>query len=469
MKTHRYKAFSALFAGCALGVAALGAQETKTYREEFSVNPDVVVELSTSHTDLEFETWDRNEVVVEATITLEGASAGEAVKYFERGGVEILGSKSLVKVSTGPGQPWNWSPPGPFDPDLFAERLAERVGPIMERFAMELPEMAELPPVPPVPFPDFDYKAYQKEGERYLKEWKKDFEKEFDHEYRERFEAWSREWEARAAAMKARMEARAGEQAKIRESLEKEREEMARQREQAQRQARAAREQALQAREQARQNSFASEREGGAGKPFSVRKTVRIKMPKGARLKLDVRHGEVKLAGNTLNARATLSYARFVAAGIEGPDTRIEARYSPVEVHRWNGGDLRTDFSEKVSLDEVSQLNLTSNSSEVTIKEILREASLQNRLGSLRIGAVGDNFRKLEVSVENGELVMPLPRGGYQVEVANNQSGIAYPDFITWLPDGGHKTATRRGFSHQKDSDRSIIIRAAYSDVSLRK
>ncbi|MCO5724002.1 hypothetical protein [Robiginitalea marina] len=469
MKAYSSKVFKALFIGCALGVSPLAAQESKTYREEFKVNPDVVVELSTTHADLEFETWDRNEVVVEATIALEGASPEDAGNYFERAGVEILGSKSLVKVSTGPGQSWNRDFSGAFDSGVFAGEFAERLGPIMEQFAIGLPEMSELPPMPPVPFRDFDYKAYEKDGERYLKEWKKDFEKEFDQEYRERFEAWSKEWEARAAAMKARMEARAEEHAKMRETLEKQREDMARQREQAQSQALQAREQARQAREEVRKNPFHSSPKEVAGKRFTVRKTIRIKMPKGARLKLDVRHGEVKLAGNTLNARATLSYARFIAADIEGRDTRIEARYSPVEVHRWKGGDLRADFSEKVTLDEVGQLNLTSNSSEVTIKQLLREASLQNRLGSLRIGAVGDNFRKLVVSVENGELAMPLPRGGYQVEVANNHSGIDYPDFITWAPESGQKPGIRKGFSQHKDSDRSIFIQAAYSDVNLRQ
>ena len=51
---------------------------TKTYSEEFNVDDDVIVNINTSYTDLEFDTWNKNKVVVEAILVLDGASEEQA-------------------------------------------------------------------------------------------------------------------------------------------------------------------------------------------------------------------------------------------------------------------------------------------------------------------------------------------------------------------------------------------------------
>ena len=43
----------------------LGAQtKSKTYKETFNVGDDAVLEINTSHADVEFETWDKNQVEI---------------------------------------------------------------------------------------------------------------------------------------------------------------------------------------------------------------------------------------------------------------------------------------------------------------------------------------------------------------------------------------------------------------------
>ena len=105
-------------------------------------------------------------------------------------------------------------------------------------------------------------------------------------------------------------------------------------------------------------------------------------MPKSTKLKMNVRHGEVKLAENTTNLKATLSYARLQATNIDGERTNIVASYSPVSVQTWGNGSLNTNYSDKIALKEVKFLNLSANSSDVTIERLINTASIKNNLGA---------------------------------------------------------------------------------------
>ncbi|MEJ2583798.1 MAG: hypothetical protein P8Z38_01745 [Robiginitalea sp.] len=467
--------------------SAATGQESRSYKESFKVNPDVVVELNTSYADIEFDTWNRDEVVVEATIELEGATAEEARAFFERDGVEILGNSQEVQIRTQADR-WAYRFSEPMeihmeDIDVVIPEMPD-IAPMVEEIMIQIPEIAELPPLPPLPPAPFDYEAYQKDGEKYMKEWQKKFEKEFDEEYRERFEAWGREMEARAKEMESRVKEREAQRAEMQKELEKERAALAEQRDAVRDQARKAREQALQAREQAREQALQAREEarekarqsrvfymrGPHGdQNFSIKKTIRIKMPKGARLKLNVRHGEVKLADNALNTKATLSYARLLATNIDGIGTEIEARYTPVIVKSWKDGSLQADYSEEISLSEVGQLKLQANSSDVTIERLLKRATIDNRFGVLQIGSVADDFTDLVISLENGELSCQMPKSSYRITVSSDRSQVAYPDFIRWSPVNQERQTTRTGYHQAKDSGRSIVINAAFSEVHLQE
>ena len=185
-----------LMAGVIGITSAVTGQESRTYRENFKVNPDVVVELNTSYADIEFETWNKNEVLVEATVELQGASAEEAVAYFGKEGVEILGNSSEVQVRT-QAERWEFHFANNMDFnfedfDVVVPEIPD-VAPMVAEIMEQLPQivsMPPMPPMPPMPKKGFDYEAYKKDGEKYMKKWQKEFEKEFDEEYREEFEAW---------------------------------------------------------------------------------------------------------------------------------------------------------------------------------------------------------------------------------------------------------------------------------------
>lgn len=472
-----------------LGPAPGLAQQSRTYKESFQVSPDVEVALNTSYADIEFETWNKNEVAVEAVITLEGASEEEAAAYFRDGGVKILGNSSRVEIGTQNDNSWAFRINGDRDFDFVMPEMPD-VGLLLDDLQLpEIPELMvlpEMPPMPPMHFEHFDYEAYEKEGEAYLDRWKKEFDKQFNAEYKAEMEAWSQRAKERAEEWKKTWEEQQGERAKQMEERAKQMEERAKemeerakhmeereqQRAEVMRQRDEARAQMAEAREQARQQGDAPKvffmRGERGDRNFTIKKTIKIKMPKNARLQLNVRHGEVKLAENARNMQATLSYARLLASSIDGDNTRVNARYSPIAVKAWNDGTLSANFSGKVELDEVRRLDLTATSSEVSIERLLREATIRNNLGTLRIHQVAPDFKSMNISVQNGDLQFKLPEGAYRITVNNTASEVNYPSYIVWDP-ASKGSGARKGYRQQKDAGRSIVINASYSDIKLQE
>ena len=103
MKRKTHRAVSFLFA--AFFISSLHAQKfDKKITENFKVNKDVVIAINASNADIDVTTWNRNEVAVEAVITVEGLTKKEAEKYLNNWNFEALGNKSKVKINANANQ-----------------------------------------------------------------------------------------------------------------------------------------------------------------------------------------------------------------------------------------------------------------------------------------------------------------------------------------------------------------------------
>ena len=188
---------------CLISIGTIyGQKQIKTYSERYSVTSDAILDIHTSHTDIEFETWNKDEVVIEATIELEGATKEEAQAYFESAGIDIMGNSKKVSVSTGNSEPLAFRSMGNLE-NLHID-IPEL--PDFESFEMDfdMAELADLPPVPPTPNPKFDYEAFQKDGEKYLQEWQKKFQKDFGEPYQKNMEEWQQKMEAKQEELEAK-------------------------------------------------------------------------------------------------------------------------------------------------------------------------------------------------------------------------------------------------------------------------
>ncbi len=163
------------------------AQNTKEkQKESFLVQPNVVIDINTRYTNIEIETWDKNEVVVEAFMEVEGEDITPKMRddLFNKWDFEAVGNSKLVRVHSRSKSridihSFNFDAPNynHFESDLVDLSLGALDVLDSADFAVPIPPMPELP-VPPMPQTPskFDFKAYKKD-KSYLKKWKKKNEK----------------------------------------------------------------------------------------------------------------------------------------------------------------------------------------------------------------------------------------------------------------------------------------------------
>jgi len=85
-----------------IGLGGVNAQKLeKKHTEKFNVNKDVVIDVNTRYTDIEIETWDKNEVVIEAYIDVINETDQKAIDdYLKKWNFEAMGNKSSIKISS---------------------------------------------------------------------------------------------------------------------------------------------------------------------------------------------------------------------------------------------------------------------------------------------------------------------------------------------------------------------------------
>jgi hypothetical protein len=206
----------------------------------------------------------------------------------------------------------------------------------------------------------------------------------------------------------------------------------------------------------------------GKEEEVEVKKVIRIKMPKGTKLKLNVRHGEVKIAQNVNNLKATLSHSRLLAQKIDGAQTNIEASYAYVNVKHWNQGQLKVNFIKDVTLGEVEDLSLSAASSNVTINHLKQNALINGSFGKLEIIKVSPKFSNLDIFLENTDALLSLPKTAYDLTFNGMSSKLDYPQKLTVKSSSNFNNTLIKGYHLHKNSDKSVNITAKYSNVQVK-
>jgi len=82
-------------------VFSINAQREK-HKEEFLVKPDVVIDVNTRHSDIEIETWNKNKVVVEAFLIIEGEEITDEVynDFYKKWDFEVTGNSKKITIKS---------------------------------------------------------------------------------------------------------------------------------------------------------------------------------------------------------------------------------------------------------------------------------------------------------------------------------------------------------------------------------
>ena len=273
-----------------------------------------------------------------------------------------------------------------------------------------------------------------------MEEWSEEFSEKFGKEWAEKMERWGerfgREMEKRAIVEEKhakRMEKRV-------EALQKRREAQQAQLEE--------RRQRL----KERQSDLVKRVESRRNK---VKKVIRIKIPKKAKLKMNVRHGELKVS-DLYNAEGDMSHSVLVANYIDGSDTSINVSYSPVIIEHWNLGTLNLNFVDRAQIKNAHDLVLNSKSSNVSLDNLSSVGIIDGSFGDLIISNLSKSFKNLNMILENSDAEVYISKDvGYDLYFNGNKSRL-----------NKEKTA-QKTIRNSKGQNRTISINAKYSSVVL--
>lgn len=454
MKTYKLNLLGLLLL---LGAASCWAQTEKLNRT-LKANNDVIVEIDATHTNILVEPWDRNEVKVEAFLISEEASA-EELKNWK---LSFSGDARKVVIKSNGSAGLAPMPPLP-DLESIA-KVPEMVAPLMEMVGPLLESISNNP-LPPqfhekMGNLQFDFEAYQKEGEKYMERWEKQVEENFGEDFERSMEEWATRFERDSLLwqkdLEHRMEAWGEEFGK---SMEQWGENFGKNIEQW-------------------ASNFEAQMEGKPfvqlegipvpGSPSKALRTIKIMLPKKAGIVLKVRHGEVDLEGRTNNLKGEVSHGIFSAGIISGEDTNVKFSYTPIKIREWEHGVLNTSYIKKAEIGKVKSLKLVSNSSDMKIGEIQETAIIEGTFGKLEIQKIGAAFRTVDIALENSDLELKLPDTALKFNYNGAKSKIEYPSSIKSTPVKSYDNEIINGF-HQSNSGSGLLnIKAKFSRVNIK-
>ncbi len=300
----------------------------------------------------------------------------------------------------------------------------------------------------------------EKFGEKYAKDmekWGEEFGEKFGEEWAEKMEAWgerfgekyAREMEKRSEAMAKRHEKMAEREARIAERHAERVHELSKR----------------EAEMEERRHSMRKERESilarrlESGSNSKVKKVIKIKIPKKAKLKTNIRHGELKLSSVIYNLRGDISHAFLVAEHIDGSDTSINVSYSPVVINTWDLGTLNLSYVDKAQIKSAKNLVLNSKSSNINIENLTDTGIIDGSFGDLTISNLTASFKNLNLVLENSDALVNLPKNiDYNMYFKGSRS--KFNNKVT-------EQKTIRANSEEQSSNRNIIVNAKFSNLIM--
>jgi len=491
-------------------MVTLGAQEKVTkVSQSFNVDKDVTIDLNTSHCNVIFDTWNKGEVQIEAFVESDAFSKEELEHIAKGWQLDVDGTTDLVTINTRANHSvslWHDDKSNHYNEEVqrALKELKFELADLSDMDfnfnfdnlqVVDLPEMPEFPELPEMPelpeLPDgvstiaFDYKAYKKDGDAYLKKWSDTFESKYGKDYAKKMEAWGerfgKEWgeqfgEKMAAwgeRFAAKMERKAErivegkeKQAELRQKAAEKRFEMEEKREalretMAEKRAELAEKRAELAK---KREAFSKQRNlfSNKSRHSHLKKTIIIRMPKKAKIKVDVRHGELEFASVLDDVQADLSHTIFKATGINGSNTSINAAYAPVYVTNWNLGELNLNHVKQAELKTVKHLVLNCTSSNVKINNVVSSAIIDSNIGDVKILDIADTFTNLNFIFQNSKAFVVMPKNvPYNINYKGNYSYLVHPD------NTSNKSDVSSFSKSNSESNKTVTVNAKYSKVII--
>lgn len=443
---------------CMLCCVGLFAQDKQNkLKEKLNVSADVIVNLNTSHTNVVFETWNKNTVEVDAFLEGEDLNDENSQRILDSWQVDVSTNGKEVLIRSAAGNLWTGSVTSANvrmskeELRMLGPAIANMLGPIMENMANN--------PMPSALSDDYsnvsiNTKKNQIGEEKYIRQWenqirekfredvdKKNWTEKFDNtsnraivQQQIHVETWGQQYGKQ-------MEAWASQLIKD-----------------------------IEGQQNGTSNvtvyRYSSNTKNGNS---GTSKVIRVRVPVAAQLKLNIRHGDVQLAERSKNVRASLSHTKLSAHTIEGDQTFIKASYSPVFVRNWNHGRLVVNYVKNCRIQNAKNLLLNADSSNIYIQQLNENGAISGSFGVITIENLGESFSTLDLAVQNSDFKLKLPKTAFNLSYSGAQSIISLPKTLEISTRKNFGNVFINGFQNTRSTDKMIIINAKFSEVLLNK
>ncbi|WP_148639324.1 hypothetical protein [Aquimarina longa] len=445
-----------------IGSIGLNAQDKQNkLSEKLMVNNDVTLTLNTSHTNIIFETWNKNTIAVEAY--LEGNLSEENNKrILDSWQVNVLGDQQNVTINSSAGNLWGKNEANSTialnrrslqELKMLEPMIVSMLEPIMKNMAKNPMPNALTENHSNVNYNNGSYK----EDKKYVQQWESQIREKFKEDAALEKQKWIKQFEntnseqLSPGQMKVRLEAWG---------------------EQYDRQMQAWASQLIKDvgnQQPGITNITVYRRYNTTNKinADNISKTIKIRIPKRANLRLNIRHGNIQLAEIANNIKASLSHTTLSANIIDGDQTYIKSSYSPVSVRQWNNGRLVVNYVKNCRIQKAKNLLVNADSSNVFIQELNDNGAISGSFGVITIANLGESFSTLDLAIQNSDFKLKLPKASFNLSYNGAQSVISLPETLDINTRNNFGNVVVNGFQNTRSTDKMITINAKYSKVVL--
>ncbi|PKV52321.1 hypothetical protein ATE84_4432 [Aquimarina sp. MAR_2010_214] len=442
---------------CCAGLFAQDRQDK--LNKKLAVNEDVTVVLNTSHTNIVFETWNKNTIEVEAY--LEGDLSDENSKrILDSWQVDVMGDSQKVTINSTAGNLWSRNVTASSitmdrkslqELRMLSPMITDMLGPLMENMAKN--------PMPSTLSQNqanvtYNNGIHKENDEKYIKQWESQIREKFKEEGKEK-QKWAKQFEnsttkvTPSGQMQIRLETwdeQYGRKmnawaSKLVQDVDKQQAGTA--------------------------NVTVYRYSASRVNTNSTSKIIKVRIPKEAKLRLSIRHGDVQLAEKSNNIRASLSHTKLSANVIDGKQTFIKASYSPVFVRQWNNGRLVINYVKNCRIQNAKNLLVNADSSNVFIQQLDENGAISGSFGVITIANLGESFSTLDLAVQNSDFKLNLPKTAFNLSYTGAQSIISLPKTLEINTRKNFGNVFVNGFQNTRSTDKMITINAKYSEVVL--
>jgi hypothetical protein len=188
-------------------------------------------------------------------------------------------------------------------------------------------------------------------------------------------------------------------------------------------------------------------------------------MPKDAKLDLDVKRSELKIASlNQIDAN--LNYSGLQIDELTGQNSSVTAIYSGVDIIKSNGLNLNLKYAKKVNIGEVNQLISTSKTSNLTIEMVNQKAIIEGSFGDLVINNISKDFKLIDINLKNSSAKLKVPDVAYNFYINSKSSEVDLDSKLDYKVSEAFDSKIYQNKNSQNTS-KVLNIKADYSNCEL--